>query len=114
MIIPSTKNLLFAAAAALTLTVSVAQAADEYSFKVSNKTESAIKKVLVSQDKKEWGYFNVGKGIGAGKTVTLVWDKSTDNEECKQWVKAVYADGEESEPAKFDFCEDDLEIEFEE
>jgi hypothetical protein len=109
----SIKHLVALAAAALVLTNFTAQA-DEFSFKVHNKTGSNIKKVLVSQDKEEWGYFNVGKGIAAGKLVTLVWDKSTNNEECKQWVKAVYADGEESEPAQFDFCEEDLEIEFEE
>ncbi|HEX8313125.1 MAG TPA: hypothetical protein VF614_17500 [Chthoniobacteraceae bacterium] len=111
MLLSSVKHLL-AAVALMAVTVSVAHA-DEYSFKVSNKTKSTIKKILVSQDKKEWGFFNVGKGIASGKTVTLVWDKSTNNEECKQWVKAVYADGEESEPAKFDFCEEDLEMEFE-
>ena len=89
------------------------ESATEYSFKVINKTENTIKQVLVSDDKKTWGKFDIGKGINAGKTVKLVWDKSTNGESCKQWVKAVYDDGEESEPSKFDFCEADLEIEFE-
>ena len=111
MILSSVKHFL-AAAAVIALTASAAPA-DEFSFKVTNKTKSLIKKILVSQDKKEWGFFEVGKGIPAGKTVTLSWDKSTNNEECKQWVKAVYADGEEAEPAKFDFCEEDLHMEFE-
>ncbi len=87
---------------------------EEYSFKVHNKTEHKIKSVLVSEDKKSWGKFNIGDGIGAGKTVKLVWDKATNNENCKQWVKAVFDDGDESKVAKFDFCEEDLEIEFEE
>ena len=107
-------SILCATAATFVLSSLPLAAADEYSFTVSNKTEQKIKEVLVSQDKKTWGKFNIGSGIPKGKTVTLVWDKSTNNEACKQWVKAVYADGEESEPAKFDFCEEDLEIEFEE
>jgi hypothetical protein len=102
------------ATAAFALSSLTVFAADEYSFKLHNKTEQKIKQVLVSEDKKTWGKFDIGSGIGAGKTVTLVWDKSTNKESCKQWVKAVYADGEESKPAKFNFCEEDLEIEFEE
>ena len=88
-----------------------AQAA-EYSFTATNTTDSAITKVFVSQDKKEWGYFDVGSGIKPGETSNLVWSQSTNNENCEQWVKASYADGSESEPAKFDFCEDGLEINF--
>jgi hypothetical protein len=86
---------------------------EEYSFKVHNKSENKIKQILVSEDKKTWGKFDIGKGIAPGKTATLVWDKSTNKEACKQWVKAVYDDDSESKPAKFDFCESDLEIEFE-
>ncbi|MBW6424856.1 hypothetical protein KX729_25745 [Rhizobium sp. XQZ8] len=88
-----------------------AQAA-EFSFTATNTTKSSITKVLVSEDKKTWGYFEIGKGIKPGATADLVWDKSTNSESCKQWVKAAYADGSESEPAKFDFCEDGLEIDF--
>lgn len=89
-----------------------AQAAEEYSFKIHNNTSSVIKQVLVSQDKKEWGEFNVGSGIKAGNIVTLVWDESTNNESCKQYVKAVFADGSESTPSKFDFCDSSLVLEF--
>ena len=84
----------------------------EFSFKVYNRTNTAIKKLLVSEDGKTYGYFDIGAGIGAGKSMTLVWDKSTDNEKCVQWFKAVYADKSESAPVKFDFCEDELELEF--
>ena len=98
----------------LGFTSGTASAEDEYSFTVHNKTKSRITKVLVSENGKTYAPFDIGKGIGAGKKATLVWDKSTNNESCKQYVKAVYADGSESEPAKFDFCEEDLEIEFEE
>jgi hypothetical protein len=95
------------------ISLASSHAEEEYSFKVHNTTKVTIKKILVSEDKKTWGHFDVGRnGIKAGETTTLAWDKSTNNEECSQWVKALFADGEESEPAKFDFCESDLELEF--
>ena len=86
--------------------------AAEFSFTAINTTDSAVTEVLVSEDKAEWGYFDIGSGIKPGATANLVWSQSTNSENCKQWVKASYADGSESEPAKFDFCEDGLEIEF--
>ncbi|PWW00110.1 hypothetical protein DFR52_103312 [Hoeflea marina] len=86
--------------------------ADEFSFTATNTTDSAITEVLVSENKSDWGYFDIGSGIKPGSTVNLLWDQSTNNESCTQWVKASYADGSESEPAKFDFCEDGLEIDF--
>jgi hypothetical protein len=89
----------------------VAHAA-EFSFTATNTTKSAITKVFVSEDKKDWGYFDIGSGIKPGATENLVWDQSTNSESCAQWVKASYADGSESEPAKFDFCENGLEIDF--
>ncbi|WP_037076090.1 hypothetical protein [Neorhizobium vignae] len=106
---------LFAAAAcsiAWSGLMTTAVQAEEFSFTATNGTKSAVTKVLVSQDKKDWGYFDIGSGIKPGTTVDLVWDKSTNSESCTQWVKANFADGSESEPAKFDFCEDRLEIEF--
>jgi hypothetical protein len=106
--------LLLLALVAFAVSPNKASAADdEYSFKVENKTKVKITKILVSVDKKTWGHFDIGKGIPAGETVKLVWSKETDDEPCKQWVKAVYADDEEAEAAKFDFCEADLEIVFE-
>ena len=84
----------------------------EFSFKVFNKTDSAIKKLMVSIDGKKWGFFDIGAGIGSGKSAELVWSKATDKDPCIQWVKAVYADKSESKPVKFDFCEEDLEMEF--
>jgi hypothetical protein len=88
--------------------------AEDYSFKVHNKTKTKITKILVSETGKNYAPFDIGSGIGAGKKATLVWDKSTNSENCEQFVKAVYSDGSESEPTKFDFCEENLEIEFEE
>jgi len=87
-------------------------AESEYSFKVHNNTRTKITKLLVSEDKKDWGFFDIGQGIAAGDNLMLVWDSSTNNEGCNQYVKAVYADGSESEEAKFDFCEANLELEF--
>ncbi|MBU4528944.1 MAG: hypothetical protein KUA43_08210 [Hoeflea sp.] len=84
--------------------------AEEFSFTATNTTGTAITEVLVSENKSDWGYFDIGSGIKPGVTVNLVWDQSTNSDKCEQWVKAVFADGSESEPAKFDFCEDGLEL----
>jgi hypothetical protein len=89
-----------------------AQAQDTYSFKVTNKTKSTIKRLLASEDGKKYGYFDIGNGIAPGQTVKIVWDKSTNGESCRQYFKAVFANGEESEAVKFDFCEEDLELVF--
>jgi hypothetical protein len=102
-------------ATALTLmsfTASFAQPNAEYKFKVHNNTTHDIKKILVSEDGKTWGYFNIGDGIKAGDTEELVWDKSTDNGDCEWVFKAVWSNDEESEPVKFDFCEKGLTLEF--
>jgi hypothetical protein len=97
----------------LSIAALTAQAAEsEYSFKVHNTTKSDIKQILVSEDGKTWGGFDIGDGVKAGESETLVWDTSTNHEGCKQSVKAIYADGTESESAKFDFCEKGLELEF--
>jgi hypothetical protein len=102
----------FVIAAAVVL-MSVPAFAEEYSFKVTNNTDTKITKILVSEDGEEYGFFNIGSGINPGKTVTLVWDSSTNGESCQQYFKAVFVNSEESEPQQFDFCEDEVEIEFE-
>ena len=92
-----------------------ASAADtEYAFKVRNKTKQKIVNILVSEDKKTWSRFEIGEGISVGKTNRLVWSVSTNDQECKQWVKAVFEDETETKPVKFDFCRGYLTIEFEE
>lgn len=92
-----------------------AHAADEWHFVVSNKTSSKIVKLQVSEDKAEWGDFDVGGGIAAGATETMIWDHSTDNEGCEQWMRAKFADGTTSPASKQDFCQDlDDPIEFSE
>jgi hypothetical protein len=85
---------------------------EQYSFKLHNTTKDKITKLLASDDGKSYGSFDIGKGIPAGETVTLNWDKSTNEKGCKWYFKAVFADGEESEAKKFEFCEEDLELEF--
>ena len=101
--------------AAVALPALHAVAADQWHFKVTNATESRITKLQVSEDKKEWGDFDIGKGIAPGKTETMVWDSSTDNEGCDQWIRAKFSDGSTSPPSQQNFCEDlDTPIEFSE
>ena len=82
----------------------------DYSFKVHNNTKNTIKKLLASEDGETYGFFDIGKGIKAGESMTLVWAKNEGK--CKQWFKAVYDDDSESAPVQFDFCEKNLELEF--
>ncbi|MEP7096084.1 MAG: hypothetical protein ABI748_00345 [Dokdonella sp.] len=90
-----------------------ASAKDQWHFVVKNKTTSKIIKLQVAQHKGDWGDFDIGSGIGAGKTETLVWDASTDGENCEQWIRAKFSDDSYSEPSKQDFCTDlDTPIEF--
>jgi hypothetical protein len=85
----------------------------EYTYKVHNKSSSKIVALYASEDGEEYGQFDIGSGIAAGATVTLVWDKSTDDGNCEQWIKAKFADGGMSPATKFDFCEKNLVLEFE-
>lgn len=101
-----------AVAFTLSAAASLNAADGNYSFKVTNTTKEKITKLLASTDGKNYGNFDVGKGIKPGETITLVWDKKTDESDCEWFFKAVFEDGEESEPEAFDFCEDDLELEF--
>ena len=84
----------------------------EYRFKVHNNTKSDIKRLQVSENGKTWNYFDIGSGIKAGDTVELAWDKSTDGQSCDQYFKVQFADGDWSDPVKFNFCEKDLVLEF--
>jgi hypothetical protein len=98
---------------ALPLTIAFANAADEWHFVVKNASKSKITALQVSQDNSKWGAFDVGGGIGVGETATMVWAKSTDGENCDQWIRAKFSDGSFSEASKQNFCEDlDTPIEF--
>src|SRR5688500_12109288 len=99
-------------AVAMAFTFVTGAFAEDYSFQVTNNTDQAIKKILVSEDGEKYGFFDIGAGIKAGATVELVWAQSTDDESCEQYFKAVFADGSESEATKFDFCEAEVALEF--
>lgn len=82
----------------------------EYSFTVRNVGKNRVLKLLVSEDGKRWGYFDIGDGIDPGETKKIVWDNSTNNQACVQYFKAYFDDGLESPPKKFDFCKEGLAI----
>ena len=101
--------------AAIALPALHAAAADQWHFKVTNATETRITKLQVSEDKSSWGDFDIGSGIAPGATETMVWDSSTNNDGCDQWLRAKFADGSTSPASKQNFCEDlDTPIEFSE
>ncbi len=105
-------SLLVIAIGLMGISVSSASSSFDYKFKVHNTTKFKITKIMVSEDGKKYGLFDIGDGIPAGATEELVWDKSTDKGACEWYFKATFSDKTESEPAKFDFCEKDLVLEF--
>jgi hypothetical protein len=98
------------AVALVLLSFAVVYAQEQYTFKVRNVGQNKVLKLMASQDGKNWGYFDIGEGIEPGETMTVAWDKSTNNQSCTQFFKAAFDDGEESPPKKFDFCEKNLVI----
>jgi hypothetical protein len=104
--------LLTSAFVAVALFSPVVRGDDEYSFKVHNNTKETITKLLVSEDGEKYGFFDIGDGIKPGETETLTWDKSTKGQSCHQWFKAVWENGDEGNPVRFDFCEENLTLEF--
>ncbi len=80
--------------------------AGQWYFNVTNDTESRITKLEVSENKKDWGNFDIGRGIDGGDTVKLEWDSSTDSESCDQWIRATFSDGSKSPATKQNFCAD--------
>lgn len=92
---------------ALSLMAKVSPAsAEQWYFWVKNSSDAKIQKLLVSEDKQQWGFFDIGEGIAAGEKVKLVWHESTNNEDCTQWIKAEFNDGQESQPSRINFCKD--------
>ena len=91
----------------LSLLANVASAsAEQWYFYVKNASSSPIKSLLVSGNGSDWGYFDIGSGIASGENSKLIWSSSTNDESCNQLIKASFADGSESTPAKFNFCKD--------
>jgi hypothetical protein len=99
-----------ALAALLTLVAGPAFA--EYSFEVGNNTGSDITAIEVSEDGVSWGKFDIGEGIAAGESASLVWAEHTDDSGCEWQFRATFDDGSVSEPVPFDFCEENLELSF--
>jgi len=91
----------------------VIHAKASYSFKLHNKTDKKIVKLLASPDGDDYGEFDIGEGIDAGETATLEWDKSTDEGNCEWYFKAVLEDDDNTSPVKFNFCEKNLMLEIE-
>jgi len=85
---------------------------DQYTFKVKNANVQRITGLLASEDGKNYIKFDVGKGIDVGEIVTLNWDKSTNKSGCEWYLKAVYADKSVGEAVQFNFCEEELIIQF--
>jgi hypothetical protein len=99
--------------AGMTFLAGEALALQQWHFVVKNSTSSRIVKLQVSPDKSGWGDFDIGKGIKPGEKATLVWDASTDDQPCKQWIRAKFKDDTYSAPSRQNFCEDlDEPIEF--
>jgi hypothetical protein len=85
---------------------------DQYTFKVKNANVQRITGLLTSEDDTKYIKFDIGKGIDVGEIVTLNWDKSTNKSGCEWYIKAVYADKSVGEAVQFNFCEEDLIIQF--
>ncbi|HEY9618051.1 MAG TPA: hypothetical protein V6C64_14490 [Microcoleaceae cyanobacterium] len=80
--------------------------AEQWYFWIKNDADTKIQKLLVSENRQQWGYFDIGAGIDPGETTKLVWNESTNNQGCNQWIKAEFSDNSESQPAKINFCKD--------
>lgn len=99
--------LLSAVIGSLSLVAKVSPAsAEQWYFWVQNSSDAKIQKLLVSENKQQWGYFDIGSGIAAGRKAKLIWDESTNTQSCTQWIKAEFSDGQESEPSRINFCKD--------
>lgn len=83
-----------------------------YAFQIENNTDNDIVAIVVSEDGEDWGAFDIGSGIPAGVTADMVWDASTDESGCVWYFMAAFEDGSDSDVVEFDFCDDQLVIEF--
>jgi len=112
MLTKSFKRVILLVCALTLVSSAVSGAHPSYTFKVHNKTDHTIVKLMASSDEgKTYRPFDIGNGIGAGKTASMVWDQSTDDGDCEWYFKAKLSNGEETEPVEFDFCEKNLVLE---
>jgi hypothetical protein len=93
------------AAALWGIAVAPALAGDWY-FYVQNDSSSRIIRLEAKEKGGSWGSFDLDGGIASGDKVRLDWYASTNNEDCKQSLRATFADGSVSDPTTFDFCAD--------
>jgi len=84
----------------------------EYSFDVHNNSDQRIIALEASEDGSSWGEFNIGKGIPSGETMTLTWSEETDESGCEWDFRATFEEGYVSEASTLDFCDGDLQIDF--
>jgi hypothetical protein len=94
----------FASLVASTFIIPV-QAAEWY-FYVKNDSSSAITRLEVKEAGGSWLKFNLNGAISVGKKVRIDWAASTNSDDCKQFVRATFADGSVSSSTMFDFCRD--------
>jgi hypothetical protein len=92
----------FASAIAPSL-ASPAQAAEWY-FYVENNSGSSITRLEVKEQGGSWKRFNLNGGIRPGRQARVDWAASENNGDCKQFIRATFANGSTSSPAMFDFC----------
>jgi hypothetical protein len=104
-------DVLVSAFGSLALTNCSSALANEWSFNVKNSAGIKIVRFETKERGGDWGGFDLSGGILPGRVVTLVWDSSTNNQDCVQSIRATFSDGSYSSPAKFDFCDTPLTIE---
>src|SRR6185295_9637800 len=104
MVRKQSKRIILLVSALMLVSFGVINAHASYTFKVHNKTEHNIVKLLASDDGNTYRNFDIGDGIASGKTVTMEWAQSTDDGNCGWFFKAKLDSGEETAPVEFDFC----------
>jgi hypothetical protein len=85
--------------------VSPVQAA-ECCFFIKNDTSSVITRLEAKEKGGSRLKFDLNGGIRAGKKVRMDWAASRNDDDCKQFARATFADGSISSPTLFDFCRD--------
>ena len=104
-------RVLISAFGSLALTNCFSALANAWSFNVKNSAGIKIVSFETKENGGSWGDFDLEGGISPGRTMELVWDSSTNKEDCVQSVRARFSDGSYSSPAKFNFCDTPLTIE---
>ena len=105
MLKPLSISLLQSSVAALVFGAFASSAvASNYSFFVTNGSKTDIVRIQTQMLGGPWGNFETGGAIHPGDRVQLHWAENTNNQSCTQFIRAKFADGSFSSPAKFNFC----------